>query len=154
MAAKKRKLKLSAAERARRRRTALKNFGKRRKTSSSKTKRRVTKVAKRKRTVRRSTVMKPMQVLVASGLYGAVREKLSNFVAPLTQSIPLGSIGDEVGLFFIANYAKKQRMLKNVAQAAMYIEGARIGEAIADGSAFGTPRGVGSGSGFGNPTIL
>ncbi len=148
MAKKKRKLKLSAAERARRRRTALINFGKKRKSYSS-VKRYNTMARKRKTTRRRSTAgqVKPMAALLGGGVYGALREKLSGLLAPLTQNIPLGTIGDEAVLFFVANYLKKQKAIKPYATAAMYIEAARIGEAVADGSAFS---GIGSGSSNGS----
>ncbi len=100
---------------------------------------------KRKTTRRRSTAgqVKPMAALLGGGVYGALREKLSSLLAPVTQNIPLGTIGDEAVLFFVANYLKKQKAIKPYATAAMYIEAARIGEAVADGSAFS---GIGSGS--------
>jgi len=131
---------------------------KKRKARKSQSLRSNTMVKRRKTTRRRSTAgnVKPMTALLGGGVYGALREKLSSLLAPVTQNIPLGTIGDEAALFLVANYLKKQKAIKPYAIAAMYIEAARIGEAVADGSAFS---GIGSGSnnngggGFGAVTL-
>lgn len=79
--------------------------------------------------------------------YGGVRERISNFLAPYTSKVPLGTIGDEVVLggvgYFLAKKSKN-KMLKGIGRAALVIEAARVGEAIADGSAFGTSMKTGS----------
>lgn len=123
-------------------------------TSSSIKRKRSKKMAKKRKskTYRRSvsTGLKPAQVLIGGGIYGALREKASNALTPLTSKIPFGNIADEAVLFgigYFANKKMKDKTIKSVAQAAMFIEAARIGEAIADGSAFGTSSN-GAGSNF------
>lgn len=66
--------------------------------------------------------------------YGAVREYASNKLAPITARIPLGNISDEAALIATAYIAKrfvgrKVPLVADVANAAMVIELARIGEA-------------------------
>lgn len=67
-------------------------------------------------------------------LYGAVRQKASNAIAPVTSKIPLGGVSDEVGMALlcwgISKYAGKG-MLGQVARKGLVIENARVGEAIA-----------------------
>lgn len=118
-------------------------LNKRRKSRS--TRRGVTMPRRRKsrRSFRRmsSGGLKPMQVLIGGGIYGAVRSKLSNLLAPITSKVPLGTIGDEAVLFVAAQQLGKRmrdKTIKSVASAAMAVEAARIGEAMIDGSAFGT----------------
>ena len=95
-------------------------------------------VKKRRIKRRSSSSVKPMPILFAGGAYGAIRERVSMLLAPLTSKIPLGSVGDEIGLFFVANEVRKRfKPLKKVGLAAMYIESARIGEALASGEVFG-----------------
>lgn len=141
MAKKKRTQKISNAERARRRRQAIKNFGLSRKSRS--TKRGVSKVPRKTRRKSRRyvrSVAKPASVLVGGGIYGALRERLSGYLAPFTSKIPLGSIGDEVGLFALhywLNKKMKNKVVKDVTMAGMAVESARIGEALSMGSIFG-----------------
>jgi hypothetical protein len=76
--------------------------------------------------------------LVAAGAYGASREWLSVKIAPLTSKIPMGNISDEVGMMGVAYLAKrfvgkKVPFVANIANAAMIIEAARVGSAIASG---------------------
>lgn len=70
--------------------------------------------------------------------YGALREKMSTLLAPFTARIPFGSVADEAGLavlnWFIAK--KTNGFISSIASKGLVIENARIGEAIADGSAF------------------
>lgn len=156
--AKKKKKKLTKAQLKRlRQRIARQNFGKpkkRKRKSSSIKSTPIRRMARRrkKKTRRVSSAMKPLAIFTSAGIYGALREKISNALNPVTSKIPLGSIGDEVGLLAVAHFlGKKVRPLRKVSQAAMFIESARIGEAIADGSAFGASSGgVGS---AGVPTI-
>jgi len=78
-------------------------------------------------------------MLTAGGaaIYGAARQRISDLAAPITSRIPLGGIADEVALGVGGYYlAKKSSMplLKSIGRAAMTIEAARIGEAVATGS--------------------
>lgn len=79
-----------------------------------------------------------MGLMLGAGLYGAVRSKMSNFIAPYTTWIPGGAVADEVGML-LANYGVKKMvgnkvpMLKDVLKAGKTIEYARIGETIAMG---------------------
>lgn len=68
--------------------------------------------------------------LLAAGLYGGVRAKLSNALAPVTSRIPAGELGDEVGMMALAFLAKGALKgdLKRIPKAAMNIEAARVGE--------------------------
>lgn len=73
-------------------------------------------------------------------IYGALREKMSLALLPLTSKIPLGTVADEVGMGVI-NYivAKKTSgMLRDVAVKGLVIENARIGEALVSGNIFST----------------
>jgi len=67
-------------------------------------------------------------------LYGAVRQKASDMIAPVTSKIPLGGISDEIGMgllcWGVSKYAGKG-MLGAVARKGLVIENARVGEAIA-----------------------
>lgn len=76
--------------------------------------------------------------IVGPLLYGAVRAKTSALIAPYTAKIPLGNIGDEVGMYALATLgkkfvAKKQGVLRDALSAGQVIELARIGDAIASG---------------------
>ena len=106
-------------------------------------KRTTKKMAKKRTTRRRGTsyngAKKPLSILFGAGLYGAMRQYIDGFVKPLTSKIPLGTIADEVVLFtgsYLLDKKVKDKTAKQVFQAGMIVEGARIGEAIADGSAF------------------
>jgi len=76
--------------------------------------------------------------ILGAGIYGALRERMSNALAPVTAKIPLGNISDEVGMGLALILAKKfigrkVPMIKQVADAGITIEAARIGVAIANG---------------------
>lgn len=76
--------------------------------------------------------------IVAPVLYGAVRSKISNYLAPYTSKIPAGAISDEVGMYLAAMLAKKflfkqKGVLRDALSAGQNIELAMIGEAIASG---------------------
>lgn len=76
-----------------------------------------------------------MQLLGAAG-YGALREKISNALLPVTSKVPLGNIADEVVIGGLAYYGHKKvsnPLLKGALKAAVYVEAARIGETIANG---------------------
>lgn len=108
--------------------------------SSSNSRKRTTKKMAKRRSIRRSTGgLKPTQVLIGGGLYGAVRRYIDGWVKPITSKIPLGTIADEAALFVAAYFLHKNvrdKTAKSVAMAGMAVEAARIGEAISDGSAF------------------
>jgi len=74
--------------------------------------------------------------LLGAGLYGAGREKVSNFLAPYTNKIPLGNITDEVVMGTLGYFAMKKGsgIVRDVGKAAMTIEAARIGETLVSGS--------------------
>lgn len=84
--------------------------------------------------------------LVASAAYGAVREKVSTVISPLTSKIPLGDVADEVGMIIVATVAKKyikNPIVTKIADAALIVEGARIGESIATGRIMGGNSSIG-----------
>ena len=79
-----------------------------------------------------------MATLLSAAIYGAAREKVSVKISPMTSKIPAGNIADEVGMLLVGYGVKKfvgskVPMLSDAAKAGMYIEAARIGEAIAKG---------------------
>lgn len=136
---KRKKLRLTATERAMRRRQAIKNFGGR--SSSIKTKRRsIDQVARRKkrRSPRRmgSTSMKIGGLAVGGIAYGTLRARVSSYLGQFTQSIPLGNLSDEAGMLivnFLVNKNVRNPTVKQVTTVGMGVEFARIGEAISSG---------------------
>jgi len=88
-------------------------------------------------------------IVVGAIAYGAVRSKISTALMPVTAKIPLGSISDEVGMLVTLTLAKKfighkVPLVSQICTAGQYIELARIGEEIANGTlSFGNaPTGV------------
>lgn len=72
--------------------------------------------------------------LLAGALYGGIRERASDMLAPATAKIPAGEISDEVGMLAL-NWILSRSLppaMKPAARAGMIIEAARIGEFIAD----------------------
>lgn len=72
--------------------------------------------------------------------YGAVRGKTSQLLAPITARVPFGGMSDEIVIATLAFYGKKKvknPMLKNVLNAALIVESARIGEVLATGGLSG-----------------
>jgi hypothetical protein len=113
---------------------------------SNSTKRTTKKTMVKKRSKKRSyakfsksKAMKPTAVLIGGGLYGAIRQTLDGWVKPITAKVPFGNIADEVVLLagsYFVHKKMKNPQVKNVALAGMFLESARIGEALRDGSAF------------------
>lgn len=99
--------------------------------------------------------MKATAILLSAGIYGALRSKVSNALIPITAKIPLGSVADEAALFGVSYLLNKKTsgLLKSVGLMGMAVEGARIGEAVIDGSAFSNSAGVGSANGVTYATI-
>ena len=117
------------------------------KSSSNKFKRKPKKMAKRRRRspsrftrfrrrAGRSSGLKATAILLASGIYGALRARASNALAPIVSKIPLGSIADEAAMFGISwiLHKKTSGILKQVGLMGMAVEGARIGEAVISGN--------------------
>lgn len=76
---------------------------------------------------------------LAAGLYGAIRMRTSQMIAPYTQRIPLGNVSDEVGMLVVTSMAKKflfkgAGTMRDALTAGQTIELARIGESVASGS--------------------
>jgi len=105
-------------------------------------KRRSTRMPKKRRMHRRKTSSMfgiNTSKALAAGIYGAGRARLSNLLAPFTSRIPLGNVGDEVGMVvglqLLKKFAfKKAGVLREAATAGQAIEFARIGEAVASGN--------------------
>jgi len=79
-----------------------------------------------------------MGTVLGAMAYGAVREKASLALMPLTNNIPLGNISDEIALGGLAvilkkTVARKMPIITPVLNGAIAIESARIGEAIIKG---------------------
>jgi len=99
-------------------------------------KRRTTK----KRSVKRSSKVFGVNVakMLSPILYGMGREKVSNYIKPYTNKIPVGAVSDEVGMYFGLWAAKKYLVKKagvarDVLSVGQNIELARIGEAVING---------------------
>lgn len=105
---------------------------------------------KKRRTTRRLQSLKPIAVLVAGGTYGALREKVSMLISPVTSKIPIaGNLSDEIGMFalsYVLNKNVRNKLIKDVSAAGMLIEAARMGDAVVSGQVNGLFNGVGSGS--------
>ena len=97
------------------------------------------KVKKSRRTSKKSSILGlNAAAIVAPMLYGAVRGKTSALIAPYTAKIPLGTIGDEVGMYALATIGKKYLfkkagVVRDALTAGQVIEMARIGEALISG---------------------
>lgn len=77
------------------------------------------------------------KTILGAMVYGGVRQKASDLLAPVTAKVPLGSIADEVVLGAIHYFGAKKvsnPMLKSIFHAGLIVESARVGEAVADGS--------------------
>lgn len=116
--------------------------------------------AKRK-TTRKKKGLFGMEKYLAPAMYGASREKISNWLLSkgLTQKIPGGAASDEIAMFMAAWAGKKflfkqKSVLRDALTAGQNIEMARIGEAFVNGQinlgalTSGTSNN-GSGAGFG-----
>ena len=79
-----------------------------------------------------------VRMILPALVYGAVRQKISGMVQPITTQFagPLGNIADEATMIGVAVLAKKfvkNPMVSQMANAAIMIEAAQIGQAIASG---------------------
>jgi len=110
--------------------------------SRSKIKRRKRTMPKRKKVSRKRGSASILGIntgkALAAGLYGAVRARMSNFLAPYTRIIPAGAVTDEVGMVIALQVIKKFALrkagvLRDAATVGQGIEFARIGEAVATG---------------------
>lgn len=90
-----------------------------------------------RRTRRSSSGSASFQKLAVGALiYGIGRQQIAQAIQPFTSKIPLGNIADEVGMIALAFAAKKfvkNPMVAQVANAAITIEMAQIGQALASG---------------------
>ena len=93
-----------------------------------------------RRTSKRSTSIMGINLGKAGAamLYGAMRAKTSNLIAPYTSKLPLGNIGDEVGMIITSMLSKKYLFKKagiarDALNAGQTIELARIGDAAVSG---------------------
>lgn len=102
-----------------------------------------------RRSSRSAGIGSGIPAIAGAALYGAGRAKLAEWVTPVTSKLPFGGISDNVGMLGVAWAAKKWLggkvpMLRQVADAAMLIEAAQIGQELAVGG-FGTMSSAGSG---------
>ena len=106
------------------------------------TKSRTRTMPKKRRTVRRSKTTSIWGLNLgkagAAALYGAIRARASNYLAPYTSKIPAGAVSDEVGMVIATQLAKKMvfkkaGIMREALTAGQAIEFARIGEAVASG---------------------
>lgn len=123
---------------------ASKKKTKSRKNSNSikyKPKRRMAKKKVKRRSYKRSASILGINTskALAAMIYGAVRGRTSNAIAPYTSKLPLGNVSDEVGMLGV-QYALKKFLFKkagigrDVLNNGQAIELARIGEAVSSGS--------------------
>lgn len=78
------------------------------------------------------------KVAIAALIYGAIRAKTSNMLAPYTSRIPLGNVSDEIGMLAVSTLGKKflfksAGTIRDALTAGQTIEIARIGDAVASG---------------------
>jgi len=119
-----------------------------RKGNSKPIKQKQTKMAKRKRrsyakvrrTRKRSSSMFGLGgIAIGAIAYGAIRQKMSNALIPITAKVPLGSVADEATMLISLILTKKfigrsVPLVSQICSAGQYIELSRIGEEIASGS--------------------
>jgi len=98
-----------------------------------------------RKSVKRRSSSRSMSVLgintgkaAAAMLYGAMRAKTSNLIAPYTSKLPLGNVADEVGMIVVSMLGKKylfkkSGVLRDALSAGQTIELARIGDAAVSG---------------------
>ncbi len=102
-----------------------------------------------------------MNTVIGAMLYGAVRERASNMLSPVTANIPAGEIADEVVMLGVSwalakgkvPFVNKIDISKKIGKAGVVIESARIGEFIA-GKGLGGMTTTGITSSVGNPTVF
>lgn len=87
-------------------------------------------------------------IMLGAVAYGAVRQYASNALTPLTSKIPLGTLSDEavMGIASYLLYKKTKGLPSEIGKAGLYIELARVGEAIVSGQ-------VGLGNIFGSSGV-
>jgi len=99
-------------------------------------------MAKRKKSfksfARKSAISGLAATVLGAGLYGSLRERMSTALSPMLSKIPMGNISDEVGMGLVMILAKrfignKVPLVKDIANAGLVIESARIGVAISTG---------------------
>ena len=80
----------------------------------------------------KSSGLNPLMVIIPAAAYGALREQVSQLIAPLTSKIPLGQYADEVvfaGLGYLA--AKKGKgMVKGLGYGMLSVEFAALGSQV------------------------
>lgn len=103
-------------------------------------------MVKRRKSTKRRSVKRSASILgintskaMAAAIYGALRSKTSNLIAPYVSKLPLGNVADEAGMLAVSYFGKKMLFKKaglgrEVLNAAQIIELARIGEAVSTGS--------------------
>jgi len=92
----------------------------------------------------RSSGMKATTLVLASGLYGAVRAKIASAITPITSKIPAGQFADNLGMGIIAYlaYKKGSGIVKTAGMAGLAVEGAMAGaEAMSMTGTTGTSTG-------------
>lgn len=95
----------------------------------------------------KSTGLNPLNVMLPSAAYGALRGTISNAMQPLFSKIPLGGYADEAA-FGLAGYflAKKGRgMLKGLGYGMLAVESASVGNQAFSGMGSSTQAPVSGG---------
>lgn len=92
----------------------------------------------KRRRSKKSGLKGEIGIMLGAGLYGALRSRVSNMVAPYTSFVPGGAVADEISMLLAMYGAKKVLgnkvpMLNDVIKAGKVIEYARIGETISMG---------------------
>lgn len=106
-----------------------------------KTKRATTKRSSKVTKVRRKSKFNTDLITMAGAMgYGAVREKVSNMLEPLTQKVPAGDVSDEVAMGALSYLMMKGKIpviskypvMKAIGRAGFIIESARAGQYLAN----------------------
>jgi hypothetical protein len=93
-----------------------------------------------RRRSRKSSGNSKLMDLVFAGAYGAMRQPISNAVAPLANRVPIINASDEVALMVTAWGAKKvfkNRTVTKLANTAMIVEASRLGSTLINTGGFG-----------------
>ena len=93
---------------------------------------------KARRTYRRaSTYGKVVSLAIGGVAYGALRNRISNWLSQFTGSVPLGNASDEVvmlGANYLVGKMVKDKTVKRITDVGMGVEFARLGDLISSGS--------------------
>lgn len=77
----------------------------------------------------------PTAVIIPAMAYGALRAKMAQLIAPVTDKIPFGNYADELGMGLVSYFAAKKGIgiVKKLGIAGLTIESAQVGQQLMAG---------------------